>query len=58
VGGHLNIYTNEFACEGYAGANINRISQAAGFAKGAVYNCFACKRALMLALIDEVAARF
>jgi AcrR family transcriptional regulator len=46
----------EFARDGYAGANINRISQAAGFAKGTIYNYFSSKRALMLTLIDEVAA--
>jgi AcrR family transcriptional regulator len=41
--------------KGYAKANINRISQAAGYAKGTVYNYFASKRALMMALIDEIA---
>jgi len=46
----------EFAREGYAGANINRISRLAGFAKGTVYNYFTSKRALMLALIDGIAA--
>jgi AcrR family transcriptional regulator len=46
----------EFANEGFVGANINHISQAAGFAKGTVYNHFACKRDLMLSLIDEIAA--
>jgi AcrR family transcriptional regulator len=46
----------EFAEKGFAGANINRISRAAGFAKGTIYNYFSSKRALMLALIDEVAA--
>jgi AcrR family transcriptional regulator len=46
----------EFAREGYAGANINRISQTAGFAKGTIYNHFPSKRELMLALIDQVAA--
>jgi AcrR family transcriptional regulator len=46
----------EFAGEGYVGANINRISTAAGFAKGTIYNYFDSKRALLLALIDEVAA--
>jgi AcrR family transcriptional regulator len=45
---------DEFAREGYAGANINRISAAAGLAKGTVYNYFASKQALMLALIEEV----
>jgi AcrR family transcriptional regulator len=46
----------EFANDGYVGANINRISQAAGFAKGTIYNYFSNKRALMLALIREIAA--
>jgi AcrR family transcriptional regulator len=44
----------EFTCKGYVGANINRISTAAGFAKGTIYNYFPSKRALMLALIDEI----
>jgi AcrR family transcriptional regulator len=52
----LDAATAEFAREGYNGANINRISQAAGFAKGTVYNYFPSKRALMLALLDEIAA--
>jgi AcrR family transcriptional regulator len=52
----LEAATSEFAREGYHGANINRISRAAGFAKGTIYNYFPSKRALMLALIDEIAA--
>ena len=52
----LEAATEEFAREGYMGANINRISKNAGFAKGTVYNYFESKRALMLALIDEIAA--
>jgi AcrR family transcriptional regulator len=51
----LDAATAEFAREGYNGANINRISQAAGFAKGTIYNYFPSKRALMLALIDQIA---
>ena len=51
----LEAAANEFAGEGYVGANINRISLAAGFAKGTVYNYFPSKRDLMLALIDQVA---
>ena len=51
----LQAATAEFARQGYAQANINRISQSAGFAKGTVYNYFVSKRALMLALIDEIA---
>jgi AcrR family transcriptional regulator len=45
----------EFAREGYVGANINRISKEAGFAKGTIYNYFDSKRSLMLAVIDQVA---
>jgi len=52
----LDAATAEFAREGYHRANINRISQAAGFAKGTIYNYFPSKRALMLALIDGIAA--
>ena len=51
----LQAATEEFAREGYMGANINRISRNAGFAKGTIYNYFESKRALMLALIDEIA---
>lgn len=43
----------EFAKEGYDGANINRISIVAGFAKGTIYNYFPSKRDLMFALIEE-----
>jgi AcrR family transcriptional regulator len=52
----LEAAADEFAREGYVGANINRISRAAGFAKGTIYNYFPSKRALMLALVDEIAA--
>ena len=52
----LEAAVTEFANEGYVGANINSISQTAGFAKGTVYNHFPCKRELMLTLIDEIAA--
>jgi AcrR family transcriptional regulator len=33
---------------------VNNISTSAGFAKGTIYNYFPTKRALMLALIDEI----
>ena len=46
----------EFASYGFTGANINQISIAAGFAKGTIYNYFPSKRALMLALIDQIGA--
>jgi len=51
----LQAATAEFARQGYEKANINRISQAAGYAKGTVYNYFDSKRALMLALIEAIA---
>jgi len=47
----------EFARKGYAEANINQISTAAGFSKGTVYNYFASKQALALALIAEAGAQ-
>jgi len=49
----LTAAADEFAREGYIGANINRISQSAGYAKGTIYNYFPSKRSLMEALIDE-----
>ena len=52
----LQAATAEFARQGYERANVNHISQAAGFAKGTIYNYFASKRALMLALIDEISS--
>jgi AcrR family transcriptional regulator len=51
----LEAATAEFAREGYQGANINRISEVAGFAKGTIYNYFPSKRALMMELIDLIA---
>ena len=52
----LDSAVSEFANHGFTGANINRISIAAGFAKGTIYNYFSSKRDLMLALIDEIGA--
>jgi AcrR family transcriptional regulator len=51
----LQAAAEEFAREGYTAANINRISQSAGFAKGTIYNYFPSKHDLMLELIDEIA---
>ncbi len=48
---------DEFAREGLASANINRISTAAGFAKGTVYNYFPSKEALFFAVVREACAR-
>jgi AcrR family transcriptional regulator len=51
----LEAAASEFAREGYVGANINHISSSAGFAKGTIYNYFPSKRALMVALINDIA---
>jgi AcrR family transcriptional regulator len=47
----------EFADAGVDRANVNRISLAAGLAKGTVYNYFASKRDLFLAVVAEASAR-
>jgi AcrR family transcriptional regulator len=53
----LDAATVEFATKGFAEANINHISQAAGFAKGTIYNYFPSKVSLLLELITESGAR-
>jgi AcrR family transcriptional regulator len=45
----------EISLYGYSQANINHISEAAGFARGTVYNYFSSKALLMSELIDQVA---
>lgn len=44
----------EFAREGYEGAKINRITQAAGVATGTIYNYFPSKNEMMLAILSEI----
>jgi AcrR family transcriptional regulator len=51
----LDAAAAEIAREGYHGANINRISQAAGFAKGTIYNYFPSKQVLMEELLSSTA---
>jgi len=51
----LDAAAEEFARQGYLGANINSISLQAGFAKGTIYNYFPSKKALLLAVIDTTA---
>lgn len=53
----LEAAADEFAEHGLAGANINRISTGAGFAKGTVYNYFPSKEALFLAVVHEACDR-
>ncbi|MCA9610000.1 MAG: TetR/AcrR family transcriptional regulator [Myxococcales bacterium] len=48
---------DEFATHGLERANINRISLAAGLAKGTVYNHFASKEALFLEVVHEACVR-
>jgi AcrR family transcriptional regulator len=50
----LRAAAEEFATQGFAGANVNRISEAAGYSIGTFYNYFPSKRDLMLAFIDEI----
>ena len=52
----LDSATIEFARCGYSQANINLISEAAGFAKGTIYNYFTSKAQLMSELIAQIAA--
>ena len=47
----------EFAAEGVDRANVNRISLAAGLAKGTIYNYFPSKRELFLAVVSEASAQ-
>ncbi len=42
-----------FASQGFAGANINRIAEAAGISIGSMYKYFRTKEDLFLALIEE-----
>jgi len=52
----LDAAVTAFAAQGYERANVDDISQAAGFAKGTIYNYFDSKRAILLALVEQIAA--
>lgn len=52
----LEAAVQEIALQGYARANVNTISRAAGFAKGTIYNYFSSKKDLMLTLLSEIGA--
>jgi AcrR family transcriptional regulator len=49
----LDAASKVFAAEGFAGATIDAVGQAAGFTKGAVYSNFGSKDELFLALLDR-----
>ncbi|MDI7277196.1 MAG: TetR/AcrR family transcriptional regulator [Anaerolineae bacterium] len=53
----LEAAVDEFASRGYADANVNRISRAAGYAQGTIYNYFPSKQALFAAVVDDIASR-
>lgn len=44
----------EFAREGFVGANVNHMAKAAGFSIGTFYNYFPSKRELMFAFMNEM----
>jgi AcrR family transcriptional regulator len=53
----LDAAAAEFAVAGVDGANVNRISLNAGLAKGTIYNYFASKRDLFLAVVEEASSQ-
>lgn len=52
----LHVALHEFASHGYHGTSMNDVADSAGVTKPVLYQHFASKRALYLALIDDVAA--
>ena len=50
----VNAAIEEFAREGFDGANINHITQTAGVATGTIYNYFHSKNDLMMAILSEI----
>lgn len=50
----INAAAEEFAREGYLGANMNNITKSADVATGTIYNYFSSKKELMLALLSEI----
>jgi AcrR family transcriptional regulator len=53
----LEAAAREFGRVGLERANIDKISLAAGYAKGTVYNYFASKEDLFLAVVEEASAQ-
>ncbi len=51
----LEAAADEFAQNGFDGANVNHIAEVAGFSIGTLYNYFPSKRDVMNAFIDESA---
>jgi len=53
----IHTAAEHFARHGFDGANVDRISTGAGFAKGTLYNYFPSKEALFAAVIEEASRR-
>jgi AcrR family transcriptional regulator len=53
----LEAAAREFARRGFEGANVDAISLAAGRGKGTIYNYFASKEELFLAVVEEACAQ-
>jgi AcrR family transcriptional regulator len=49
----LEVATAEFLAHGYNGTSLERVADAAGFSKGAVYGNFAGKEELCLAVLEK-----
>ena len=49
----LEVATTEFLAHGYNGTSLERVADAAGFSKGAVYGNFAGKDELVFAVANE-----
>jgi AcrR family transcriptional regulator len=49
----LQVATSEFLAHGYNGTSLERVAEAAGFSKGAVYGNFAGKEELCLAVLEN-----
>ncbi|MFP4624007.1 MAG: TetR/AcrR family transcriptional regulator [Gemmatimonadota bacterium] len=53
----LGAAADEFAAHGYAGASLNRIVEAAGISKGALYYYFDDKEDLFVSVVEETLER-
>jgi AcrR family transcriptional regulator len=49
----LEVAATEFLAHGYSGTSLERVAEAAGFSKGAVYGNFAGKEELCLAVLEN-----
>jgi len=49
----ISVAADELIRSGYRGTSLERVAEAAGFSKGAVYSNFASKEDLVLAVLDQ-----